>query len=177
MIRPMTAADVPSVAALEKLCFSDPWSVSSIASELDNPLSLWLVWEEDGTAAAYLGVQRVPPQADVMNVAVSPALRLRGISRALFAELLAEIQRIKSEGDYEAGKALVEDYAVNIDPALHKEVLERYAALGLKPYGGFINPEITPVEKNGKVVDYKLSYADDYLGQMLQYGHKYRTLD
>ena len=97
--------------------------------------------------------------------------------RALFAELLAEIQRIKSEGDYEAGKALVEDYAVNIDPALHKEVLERYAALGLKPYGGFINPEITPVEKNGKVVDYKLSYADDYLGQMLQYGHKYRTLD
>ncbi len=87
MIRPMTAADVPSVAALEKLCFSDPWSVSSIASELDNPLSLWLVWEEDGAAAAYLGVQRVPPQADVMNVAVSPALRRRGIARALFAEL------------------------------------------------------------------------------------------
>ena len=80
MIRPMTAADVPSVAALEKLCFSDPWSVSSIASELDNPLSLWLVWEEDGTAAAYLGVQRVPPQADVMNVAVSPALRRFGIT-------------------------------------------------------------------------------------------------
>ena len=79
MIRPMTAADVPSVAALEKLCFSDPWSVSSIASELDNPLSLWLVWEEDGTAAAYLGVQRVPPQADVMNVAVSPALRRLGM--------------------------------------------------------------------------------------------------
>ena len=87
MIRPMTSADVPSVAALEKLCFSDPWSVSSIASELDNPLSLWLVWEEDGAAAAYLGVQRVPPQADVMNVAVSPALRRRGIARALFAEL------------------------------------------------------------------------------------------
>lgn len=87
MIRPMTAADVPSVAALEKLCFSDPWSASLIASELDNPLSLWLVWEEDGAAAAYLGVQRVPPQADVMNVAVSPALRRRGIARALFAEL------------------------------------------------------------------------------------------
>ncbi len=87
MIRPMTSADVPPVAALEKLCFSDPWSDSSIASELDNPLSLWLVWEEDGTAAAYLGVQRVPPQADVMNVAVSPALRRRGIARALFAEL------------------------------------------------------------------------------------------
>ncbi|MDY4230845.1 MAG: ribosomal protein S18-alanine N-acetyltransferase [Candidatus Faecousia sp.] len=94
MIRPMTAADVPSVAALEKLCFSDPWSVSSIASELDNPLSLWLVWEEDGTAAAYLGVQRVPPQADVMNVAVSPALRRRGIARALFAELERRLPEI-----------------------------------------------------------------------------------
>lgn len=94
MIRPMTAADVPSVAALEKLCFSDPWSVSSIASELDNPLSLWLVWEEDGKAAAYLGVQRVPPQADVMNVAVSPALRRRGIARALFAELERRLPEI-----------------------------------------------------------------------------------
>lgn len=94
MIRPMTAADVPSVAALEKLCFSDPWNVSSIASELDNPLSLWLVWEEDGTAAAYLGVQRVPPQADVMNVAVSPALRRRGIARALFAELERRLPEI-----------------------------------------------------------------------------------
>ena len=91
----MTAADVPSVAALEKLCFSDPWSVSSIASELDNPLSLWLVWEEDGTAAAYLGVQRVPPQADVMNVAVSPALRRRGIARALFAELERRLPEIE----------------------------------------------------------------------------------
>ena len=95
MIRPMTAADVPSVAALEKLCFSDPWSVSSIASELDNPLSLWLVWEEDGTAAAYLGVQRVPPQADVMNVAVSPVLRRRGIARALFAELERRLPEIE----------------------------------------------------------------------------------
>lgn len=94
MIRPMTAADVPSVAALEKLCFSDPWSVSSIASELDNPLSLWLVWEEDGAAAAYLGVQRVPPQADVMNVAVSHALRRRGIARALFAELERRLPEI-----------------------------------------------------------------------------------
>ena len=94
MIRPMTAADVPSVAALEKLCFSDPWSVSSIASELDNPLSLWLVWEEDGAAAAYLGVQRVPPQADVMNVAVCPALRRRGIARALFAELERRLPEI-----------------------------------------------------------------------------------
>ena len=96
--------------------------------------------------------------------------------RGLFAELLAEIQRIKSEGDYAAGKALIETYAVHIDPTLHREVLERYAALELKPYGGFINPEITPVRRGGKVVDYRLSYPDDYLGQMLAYCKRYSTL-
>ena len=96
--------------------------------------------------------------------------------RGLFGDLLAEIQRIKSEGDYEAGKNLIMKYAVDIDPALHKEVLERYAALGLKPYGGFVNPEIVPIEKDGKVVDYKVVYTDDYLGQMLEYCHKYSTL-
>ena len=96
--------------------------------------------------------------------------------RGLFGRLLGEVQRIKSEGDYEAGKALVEKYAVNIDPELHKEVKERYAALGLKPYGGFVNPELVPVEENGKVVDYRIEYVDDYLGQMLRYGHLYSTL-
>ena len=96
--------------------------------------------------------------------------------RGLFGDLLAEVQRIKSEGDYEAGKALVETYAVNIDYDLHKEVLERYASLGLKPYGGFVNPDIVPVMKGGKIVDYKIEYADSYLDQMLQYGRKYSTL-
>ena len=96
--------------------------------------------------------------------------------RDLFAQLLAEVQRIKSEGDLEAGKALVEKYAVNIDPELHKEVKERYAALGLKPYGGFLNPTIVPVEQNGEVVDYQIVYAEDYLGQHLEYGRKYATL-
>jgi dipeptidyl-peptidase-3 len=97
--------------------------------------------------------------------------------RGLFAELLAEIQRIKSEGDYEAGKALVETYAVHIDPALHKEVKERYEALNLKPYGGFVNPDIRPVlADDGSIVDYEPVYTDDYLGQMLEYGKKYGVL-
>lgn len=97
--------------------------------------------------------------------------------RALFAELLAEIQRIKSEGDYEAGKALIETYAVHIDPELHKEVRERYEALNLKPYGGFVNPEIEPViGPDGSITDYVPVYTDDYLGQMLLYGKKYATL-
>ena len=96
--------------------------------------------------------------------------------RSLFGTLLSEIQRIKSEGDYQAGKHLVETYAVNIDPDLHKEVLERYRALGLKPYGGFINPEIVPVVKDGRTVDYELVQAEGYLEQQLDYGRRYRTL-
>jgi len=96
--------------------------------------------------------------------------------RGLFAELLAEIQRIKSEGDYKAGKYLIETYAVNIDPELHKEVKARYEALQLKPYGGFINPEIVPVKRFGKVVDYKVEYPDDFLAQQLEYGKKYGSL-
>ena len=96
--------------------------------------------------------------------------------RGLFAELLAEIQRIKSEGDYEAGKNLIETYAVHIDPELHKEVLERYEKLNLKPYGGFINPDIVPILRDGEIVDYELVYTDDYLAQMMQYGRDYGTL-
>ena len=96
--------------------------------------------------------------------------------RALFAELLAEVQRIKSEGDYEAGKNLIETYAVHIDPELHREVLDRYKSLNLKPYGGFINPDIVPVVKDGAIVDYEPVYTDDYLAQMLHYGKKYSTL-
>ena len=96
--------------------------------------------------------------------------------RGLFADLLAEIQRIKSEGDYAAGRELVEKYAVNIDPYLHKEVLDRYAALGLKPYRGFVNPSIVPVMKKGKVVDYSIEYCDDFIAQQLEYGDKYATL-
>ena len=96
--------------------------------------------------------------------------------RNLFGELLAEVQRIKSEGDYEAGKALVEKYAVKVDPELHKEVKERYDALGLRPYGGFINPEIVPVVENGETVDYKIEYPDDFVGQHMNYGKNYSFL-
>jgi len=96
--------------------------------------------------------------------------------RNLFGELLGELQRIKSEGDFAAGKALVEKYAVNVDPVLHKEVLDRYSGLGLKPYSGFINPDIVPVEKNGEVVGYDIVYGDDFLSQQLLYGKKYSTL-
>lgn len=97
--------------------------------------------------------------------------------RGLFGDLLAEIQRVKSEGDYEEGKRLVETYAVNIDPELHKEVKERYNALGLKPYGGFINPEIVPVVKGGKVVDYQVNYPCDFLKQHLDYGKNYSFVE
>ena len=96
--------------------------------------------------------------------------------RDLFAALLAEVQRIKSEGDYAAGKSLVEDYGVEIDPDLHAEVRERYYSLGLKPYGGFVNPDIAPVVEGGEIVDYKIVPIDDYLAQQLEYGKKYRTL-
>lgn len=96
--------------------------------------------------------------------------------RGLFGDLLAELQRVKSEGDYAAGKKLIETYAVNIDPALHKEVRDRYASLNLRPYGGFINPDIIPVEKDGKITDYKVEYPADFLQQMLDYGKKYSFL-
>ncbi len=96
--------------------------------------------------------------------------------RTLFGELLAEVQRIKSEGDYEAGKALVENYAVKVDRELHAEVLKRFKKLNVAPYGGFMNPDFEVVEENGQIVDIKVTYPDDYTGQMLLYGKKYSFL-
>jgi dipeptidyl-peptidase-3 len=96
--------------------------------------------------------------------------------RSLFGALLKEIQRIKSEGDYEAGKNLIETYGVKIDRALHKEVLERYVKLKLSPYSGFMNPVLTPVEENGAIKDITISYPDDYSKQMLEYSKKYSYL-
>ncbi len=96
--------------------------------------------------------------------------------RALFGDLLREIQRIKSEGDYEAGKKLVETYGVKVNPELHEEILARYAKLNLKPYKGFIQPRLTVVEENGEITDVKLEYPDDFYGQMLEYGKEYSFL-
>ncbi|HNT33236.1 MAG TPA: dihydrofolate reductase, partial [Candidatus Aminicenantes bacterium] len=97
--------------------------------------------------------------------------------RTLYGRLLAEIQRITSEGDYEAAKNLVEAYGVKIDPELHAEVLARYAKLNLAPYAGFLNPVYAPVtEESGKIVDVKISLPEDYVAQMLEYGKKYGFL-
>lgn len=96
--------------------------------------------------------------------------------RELFGRMLREVQRIKSEGDFEAGRALVEKYAVKVDPKLHEEVLARYGALGIEPYAGFVNPRYELVERDGRVVDVKLTYCDDYVGQMLEYGSDYSFL-
>ena len=97
--------------------------------------------------------------------------------RNLYARLLAEIQRIKSEGDFDAARELVERYAVKIDAKLHAEVLERYRSLNLAPYKGFINPQMLPVkDAQGNIIDIQLNYSESFAHQMLRYGSEYATL-
>jgi dipeptidyl-peptidase-3 len=96
--------------------------------------------------------------------------------RNLFGELLKEVQRITSEGDYDAAKNLVEKFGVIVDPELHKEALERYKKLNVAPYKGCINPLLTPVLENGKIVDIKIEYPEDFTGQMLYYSKNYSFL-
>lgn len=97
--------------------------------------------------------------------------------RHLFGELLAEIQRIKSEGDFEAARLLVEKYAVNIDPELHREILARYKKLNLAPYKGFINPKMAlEMDEEGEITDVVLDYEESYVDQMLRYSDEYGTL-
>lgn len=97
--------------------------------------------------------------------------------RDLFGQLLHEVQRVKSEGDYEAGRDLVETYAVKIDPALHREVLDRYAHLDIAPYKGFVNPVYTPVRNTAdEIIDIEVSYNEDYIPQMLRYSRDYSPL-
>jgi len=96
--------------------------------------------------------------------------------RGLFGQLLKEVQRIKSQGDYDAGRDLIENYGVQVDQALHQEVLARAKPLNVPPYGGFINPKLVPVEdEEGKIIDIKVEYPADFIGQMLEYGthHSY----
>ena len=97
--------------------------------------------------------------------------------RELFGKLLAEVQRIKSEGDYEAGMKLVEDYAVKVDPEIHNEVLERYANLNIAPYKGFVNPIYTAItDENGNITDIQVDYSENYVDQMLRYSRDYSPL-
>lgn len=97
--------------------------------------------------------------------------------REFFGELLKEIQRIKSEGDYEAGRDMVEKYAVKVDPKLHKEVLDRYSKLDIAPYKGFVNPVYRPImNANGEIIDIKIDYTEDYPTQMLRYSRRYSGL-
>lgn len=97
--------------------------------------------------------------------------------RNLFGQLLAEIQRIKSEGDYDAAMKLVEEYAVKVDPEIHKEVLKRYASLNIAPYKGFVNPIYTVVtDENGNITDVKIDYTENYVDQMLRYSRDYSHL-
>ncbi|MFW6019657.1 MAG: dipeptidyl-peptidase 3 family protein [Bacteroidales bacterium] len=96
--------------------------------------------------------------------------------RGIFGNLLAEIQRIKSEGDYKAGKNLIEYYAVQVDPELHKEVLTRFKKLNIAPYGGFMNPDFRIQEENGEIKDIEVTYPSDYTQQMLYYGKEYAFL-
>ena len=91
MIVPMQETHIAQIAALEKRCFSDPWSEASVRSELSNPLSYWLVAQEDGKLIGYVGSQSVPPEADVMNLAVAPEWRNKGIGRALMTALIAQL--------------------------------------------------------------------------------------
>ena len=97
--------------------------------------------------------------------------------RQLFASLLAEVQRIKSEGDYEAARQLVEHYAVQVDAELHREILDRYRRLNLAPYKGFINPMMLPIyDQEGRIIDVQLYYGESYAHQMLRYSQEYGTL-
>lgn len=105
-------------------------------------------------------------------IRLNDQLKLRG----LFGELLSEIQRIKSEGDYESAKILVETYAIKVDDKLHTEVLSRYQKLNLAPYAGFINPGLSPVYLQGEIVDIEILFPKDYSAQMLEYSHKYAFL-
>jgi dipeptidyl-peptidase-3 len=96
--------------------------------------------------------------------------------RDLFGQLLREIQRIKSEGDFKAGQALVETYGVKVDQALVAEVKKRFESIQSKPYSGFIQPRLVPIMVQGKIKDVKVEYPDNFVEQMMEFGREYATL-
>lgn len=133
-IRSMLPADVPQIAALERLCFSDPWSEGSVAGELENELSLWLVAEEDGTVRGYIGSQSVPPDCDILNLAVAPDARRQGLGQQLLQALLDALHRRGSE------RVFLEVRPTNV-PAR-----ALYAALGFEEIGRRKEYYVNPVE-------------------------------
>lgn len=133
MIVKMNASHVSQIAQMETLCFSDPWSERSIASELDNDLSLWLVYEEDGRVLGYIGSQSVPPESDVMNLAVLPERRKQGIAQALMNEL---VHTLRSSG--------IESLTLEVR-ASNEPAIALYTKLGFKIVGRrqkyYVNPK------------------------------------
>ena len=125
-LQKMTQAHVAQIAEIEKLCFSDPWSENSVASEINNPLSLWLVALDGGTVAGYVGSQSVGEEADVMNVAVHPDYRRRGIGRELVTEL---INALKEKGVY----SLALEVRASNAPAIALYEQMGFAQVGVRP--------------------------------------------
>ena len=132
MIEKMTLAHVSAVAELEKLCFSDPWSERSIASELNNPLSLWLIAVVDGKVAGYIGSQSVPPEADVMNVAVYPQYRGRGMGEQLMRRLREDLREQGME-------SLTLEVRAGNTPAIRLYEKLGFLQVGLRPRY-YVNP-------------------------------------
>lgn len=134
MIVPMSSVHVPQIAQLERECFSDPWSQASIGAELENPLSFWLVDEEDGAVTGYVGSQSVPPESDLMNLAVAPAYRRQGRAAALMKALMRALAGQGME-------SLTLEVRVSNLPAR-----TLYAALGFAEVGRRPNYYVKPVE-------------------------------
>ena len=133
MIMPMNLSHVSQIAELEKLCFSDPWSERSIASEMENSLSLWLVYEEDGAVLGYVGSQSVAPESDMMNLAVAPQARNRGIAQALVCALIEELKAQNME-------SLTLEVRVSNEPAIKLYTKLGFEIIGKRPRY-YVNPQ------------------------------------
>ena len=133
MIMPMNVSHVSQIAELEKLCFSDPWSERSIASEIENSLSFWLVSEEDGVVLGYVGSQSVAPESDMMNLAVAPQARNRGIAQALVCALIEELKAQNME-------SLTLEVRVSNEPAIKLYTKLGFEIIGKRPRY-YVNPQ------------------------------------